>query len=119
MTAFDAVHPAVCDHVTRAVENQVNLFFHLVMVREIGATRLKFHDEQAGEHASGRDLVARAGLASHEELVEDGVGMAGDRLPLHFVEVGNGLFTAPAARLAAAAGNRRERQAEHGDVCAV
>src|SRR5260221_1560535 len=59
------------------------------MVRKICSARLELHDEKAGKHLAGRNLIALAVFITDQKLIEHRVRMAGYGLPFHVVEVGD------------------------------
>ena len=86
---FDTVRAAAGYHVAGTIEHKVDLFRIFVMMRKIRSAGVKLHNEEADEHLASGDLVALTFRIAHQELIEDGIGMARDRLPFHVVEVGD------------------------------
>jgi hypothetical protein len=68
ISSFITIRPAACDHLAMASENVVDLLLHLMMVRDVGATRREVHDEEA-DHLAGRgELVSPALGRAHQQL---------------------------------------------------
>ena len=89
MPALDAVHTSTSDHFADTVHDVVDLFSPLVMVGKVGAARRKLHHEQTGDRPSGRDPVALAFDAAHQQAVLRRGGMAFDALQWNVVYVGD------------------------------
>src|SRR5207248_35333 len=87
MPSFDAIDTSACDHLAFAIENQIDLFFALVMMREICTVRCDFHQEETRYGPSSRDAIALAVDVSHEQTIKRRRGMAFDGLRPHVLNV--------------------------------
>ncbi len=105
MPSFDSVHAASCNHFAVTFQNQVDLFFALVMVRKVCAAGSYFHDEKARQDSARRDAIAFAIDISHQQTVKCRRRMAAHGLRRNILRywlltaaVGSGAFSNPFVR---------------------
>src|SRR5437016_14596004 len=87
MQALNSIHPPACSYVSLCVQHEINLFCHFVMMRRVGPSRLKDHQEKVSDGIGGVDTVTHTRVQPDEKLILSRLRMTLRCLYLQFAKI--------------------------------
>ena len=87
MAAFHPVHSTSRNHFALAIDDQVNFFGCLMMMRKVGASRRKVHQEEAHHNVGLIDGIAGSGVRPSQKFVQNRCRMTFHGLLLKLIHI--------------------------------